>query len=128
MLRNQKGFTYPLTLCLFIIFSTMVMIHIEQYVTERRMLKETETILKQDYYLLSAVRTIETNLAIDGNKKEPGSIMFYDGQVDYEIKELTPQLWEININLKTGIDQTDVSGLAYYDTDVQKVIKWSEKS
>lgn len=128
MLRNQNGFTYPLTLCLLIIFSTTLVIHIEQYVMESRMLKETETILKQDYYLLDAVRTIETTLAMGGDEKEPGSIEFNDGQADYVIMELTDQLWEINITLKTGIDQMTISGLAYYDTDLQKIIKWIEKN
>jgi hypothetical protein len=128
MLRNQSGFTYPLTLCVFLLFSTVVMIHIEQYVMESRMLKETETILKQDYYLLSAVRIIETALAVDGDTKGSGSIMFYDGQADYVIIELTAQLWEIRINLQTGIDQIDISGLAYYDTDVKKIIKWTERN
>jgi ComG operon protein 7 len=128
MLRNQSGFTYPLTLCLLIIFSTVLVIHIEQYVMESRMLKETETILKQDYYLLNAVRTIESTLATEGNKKEPGSILFNDGQANYVIMELTDQLWEIDIHLKTGTDQIEISGLAYYDTDIQKVIKWIEKN
>ncbi|MCQ6273719.1 hypothetical protein JMM81_01845 [Bacillus sp. V3B] len=128
MLRNQSGFTYPLTLCLLIIFSTMIMIYIEQYIMESRMLTETEMILKQDYYLLNSVRIIETTLATDGEKKEQGSIEFNDGHADYVIIELTTQLWEININLKTGIDQIDISGLAYYDTDLQKVIKWVEKN
>ena len=128
MLHNQSGFTYPLTLCLLIIFSTVLVIHIEQYVMESRMLKETETILKQDYYLLNAVRTIEDTLAIGGDRQEPGSIKFNDGQVDYVIMELTDQLWEIDIHLKTGKDQVQISGLAYYDADIQRVIKWVEKN
>jgi hypothetical protein len=128
MLRNEKGFTYPLTLCLLILFSMVLVIHIDQYVIEKRMFMETETILKQDYYLLSTVRKIESTLAaINGETVNAGSFDFYDGHADFQIKKITDTIWEINIQLMTG-KKTVITGIAYYDSGSQKVIQWIERS
>jgi ComG operon protein 7 len=128
MLRNQKGFTYPLTLCFLVLLSTTLFIQIEQYLTEKKMLNETETILKQDYYLLSTVRKIESTLAaINGETVNAGSFDFYDGHADFQIKKITDTIWEINIQLMTG-KKTVITGIAYYDSGSQKVIQWIERS
>ncbi|HEY4551386.1 MAG TPA: competence type IV pilus minor pilin ComGG [Bacillus sp. (in: firmicutes)] len=127
MLHNEKGFTYPLTLCMLIIFSIVLVIHIDQYVIEKRMFMETETILKQDYYLLSSVRKVETILATNVEIVNSGSFEFYDGHADYQLKKITDTIWEINIQLMTGKKIT-ITGIAYYDSDRQKVIQWIERS
>lgn len=127
MVRNQSGFTYPLTLCMLILFSTVLIIYIEQFVTEKRMLAETENILKQDYYLVSSLKTLEETLAVQGKTDGTGYIDFYDGQVKYVIEELTGSLWEITINLKTG-NNHEFNGSAYYDIHYKKIIKWVEKN
>lgn len=127
MLHNEKGFTYPLTLCMIILFSLVLAIHIDQYVIEKRMLMETETILKQDYYLLSSVRKVETTLAGNGETVNSGYIEFYDGHADYHIMKRTGTIWEINIKLMTG-KNIEITGIAYYDSEIKKVIQWIERS
>ncbi len=128
MFQNEKGFTYPLTLCLLIIFSMVLAIHIDQYVIEKGMLLETETILKQDYYLLSSVRKIESTLAeMNGETVEAGSFEFYDGHANFYISKVTDTIWQINIQLKTGKEMV-ITGIAYYDSERQKVIQWIERS
>ncbi|WP_338451650.1 competence type IV pilus minor pilin ComGG [Niallia oryzisoli] len=128
MVRNQSGFTYPLTLCMLILFSTMLMIYMEQLGVEKRMLTETETVLKQDYYLVSTLNTLEESLAAQGKTGSTGIIEFYDGEVQYVITELTDSLWEIKVHLQTGIDNREFFGAAYYDADLKKIIKWVEKN
>src|SRR4051812_28888182 len=123
MLSNEKGFIYPLTLCLMILFSTVLAISIEHYLNEKRMLTETMTIVKQDYYLLKTVQTLESSLAANESISTTGSFEFDDGHADYSISELTSSLWEITIHLKTG-SATEISGFAYYDKDLQRMIKW----
>jgi len=112
---------------MFIIFSIVLVIHIDQYVIEKRMFMETETILKQDYYLLSSVRKVETILATNVETVNSGSFEFYDGHADYQLKKKTDTIWEINIQLMTGKEIT-ITGIAYYDSDRQKVIQWIERS
>ena len=128
MLQNEKGFTYPFTLCLIIVFSIVLAIHIDQYVIEKGMLVETETILKQDYYLLSSVRKIESKLAANnGETLDAGSFEFYDGHADFQVTKITETVWEINIQLMTG-KKIVIMGIAYYDSGRQKVIQWIERS
>ncbi|WP_071395736.1 competence type IV pilus minor pilin ComGG [Bacillus tuaregi] len=128
MVRNQHGFTYPLTLCILILFSTVLMIYTEQYLTEKRMLIETEYIQKQDYYIVNAMKIIEKTLSEHGKTNNTGTINFYDGQVSYVLLDLTDQLWEIRINLKTGIEHREFTGYAYYDFELKKMIKWVERN
>lgn len=126
MLRNQKGFTYPLTLCLFILLSTALTIQIEQFQTEKRMFKETEVILKQDYYLLSTVELLQFQLSTDENMAMNGWFDFKDGQASYQIVELPENRLEVMISVKMTEKNAVFRGSAIYDKNLKKIIKWIE--
>lgn len=110
-----------------ILFSTVLLICIEQYLTEKRMFIETETILKQDYYLLTTVKKLESTFAATELTPGTGSFAFNGGQADYSMLEFADRLWEITIKIKTGTG-VEIIGFAYYDQDRQKMIKWIEKN
>ena len=126
MLRNQKGFTYPLTLCLLILLSTTLTIQIEQYITEKRMLNETETILKQDYYFLSTIELLQSQIAISDPMPTTGFLDFNDGQVSYTIVELSERELEIKLILTMKRGNGEVEGSAFYDKGLGKIVKWNE--
>ena len=126
MLRNQKGFTYPLTLCLLILLSTTLTIQIEQYITEKRMLNETETILKQDYYFLSTIESLQSQIAISDPMPTTGFLDFNDGQVSYTIVELSEKELEIKLILTMKRGNGEVEGSAFYDKSLGKIVKWNE--
>ena len=126
MLRNQKGFTYPLTLCLLILLSTTLTIQIEQYITEKRMLNETETILKQDYYFLSTIELLQSQIAISDPMPTTGFLDFNDGQVSYTIVELSEKELEIKLVLTMKRGNGEVEGSAFYDKSLGKIVKWNE--
>ena len=126
MLRNQKGFTYPLTLCLLILLSTTLTIQIEQYITEKRMLNETETILKQDYYFLSTIELLQSQIAISDPMPTTGFLDFNDGQVSYTIVELSERELEIKLILTMKRGNGEVEGSAFYDKSLGKIVKWNE--
>ncbi len=126
MLRNQKGFTYPLTLCLLILLSTTLTIQIEQYITEKRMLNETETILKQDYYFLSTIELLQSQIAISDPMPTTGFLDFNDGQVSYTIVELSEREIEIKLILTMKRGNGEVEGSAFYDKSLGKIVKWNE--
>ena len=126
MLRNQKGFTYPLTLCLLILLSTTLTIQIEQYITEKRMLNETETILKQDYYFLSTIELLQSQIAISDPMPTTGFLDFNDGQVSYTIVELSEREIEIKLVLTMKRGNGEVEGSAFYDKSLGKIVKWNE--
>jgi len=109
-----------------ILLSTTLLIQIEQFLTEKRMLIETETILKQDYYQLSTIDLLQTELSTNENI-QMGSLDFKDGQAGYSIKELSVGLLELKVILKTGINKiTIIEGTAIYDKNLKKIIKWTE--
>ena len=126
MLRNQKGFTYPLTLCLLILLSTILTIQIEQYITEKRMLNETETILKQDYYFLSTIESLQSQIAISDPMPTIGFLDFNDGQVSYTIVELSERELEIKLILTMKRGNGEVEGSAFYDKSLGEIVAWNE--
>ena len=126
MLRNQKGFTYPLTLCLLILLSTTLTIQIEQYITEKRMLNETETILKQDYYFLSTIELLQSKIAISDPMPTIGFLDFNDGQISYTIVELSERELEIKLVLTMKRGNGEVEGSAFYDKSLGKIVTWNE--
>jgi hypothetical protein len=126
MFRNEKGFTYPLTLCLLILFSTFLVIQVEQFIFEKKMLRETEIVLKQETYLLSTMTKLEDILSLEENPSLMGNFLFQDGSANYQINEITTDLWEVIIILKTG-ESTEIIGTAYFDRNTKRMIKWVEK-
>jgi hypothetical protein len=126
MLRNQKGFTYPLTLCLLILLSTTLTIQIEQYITEKRMLNETESILKQDYYFLSTIELLQSQIAISDPMPTTGFLDFNDGQISYTIVELSERELEIKLILTMKRGNGEVEGSAIYDKSLGKIVTWNE--
>lgn len=126
MLRSQKGFTYPLTLCLLILLSTTLTIQIDQYLSEKRMLNETETILKQDYYLLSTIEWLQSQLAVSDPMTTSGSLSYRDGQVSYTIVELSEKELEIKLALTMNRWNGVIEGSAFYDKDLGEIVKWNE--
>ena len=126
MLRNQKGFTYPVTLCLLILLSTVLTIQIEQYITEKRMLNQTETILKQDYYFLSTIESLQSQIAISDPMPTTGFLDFNDGQVSYTIIELSEKEIEIKLILMMKRGNGEVKGSAFYDKSLGEIVKWNE--
>lgn len=131
MFHNQKGFTYPVTLCFLLLFSALLMIHLEQNISEKRMLIEMETILKQDYYFLSTAKTLERLLSSNEALPTTGTIEYVDGQANYLIKKVSESLWHIQIDLKTSVNNgktVDAMGIGYYDLESQRIVKWIEKN
>lgn len=126
MLRNEKGFTYPLTLCLLILLSTTLTIQIEQYIVEKRMLNETENILKQEYYFLSTIEWLQSQLALSDPITMTGTLDYKDGQVSYTIVELSEKELEMKLALTMKRGNEVIAGSAFYDKDLGKVVKWNE--
>ncbi|PLR99922.1 competence type IV pilus minor pilin ComGG [Bacillus sp. T33-2] len=125
---NEKGFTYPVSICLLMFFSFTLVINLQQYVTEKRFNKETETILKQEYYMMGAVRQVE-RLLKDGTLQgsSGGTIQYRTGEVIYEIKPLTASTDQITFRLKLDTNEESI-GFANYDKEMKKMTKWVERN
>lgn len=126
MLKNEKGFTFPLSLCMLILVSTFVIVHTQLYLNEKKLTHETETILKQEYYYLYSVRKIETQLQNGELLQNSGVFSLQEGRVDF-IKEDMGSSLKFTFNLTLFSGEKSV-GFAYYNKTQKKMIKWVEKN
>ncbi|WNS74213.1 competence type IV pilus minor pilin ComGG [Bacillus sp. DTU_2020_1000418_1_SI_GHA_SEK_038] len=127
MLQNEKGFTYPLTFTIILLVALLLTMHIEFYLTEIRFLQESQTLLKQEYYLISSLKRIEDILLTEDEDQYTGVFSFSDGEVHYETAKITDTLLMSTFNLRIG---TNIEMLAYgyFDKEEGKMIKWIEKN
>ena len=128
MVRNEKGFTYPLTFCLLLLISLLLTIFLEQFIAEKRLNEQSVIILKQEYYFLSSVMNVENELRLlEDEFVLSGMLMFSEGQMDYKTEKLSEGLLKVMFDLRMdGLPV--VSGIGYYDKEEEKMVKWIEKN
>jgi competence protein ComGG len=90
------------------------------------MLNETETILKQDYYFLSTIELLQSEIAISDPMPTVGFLDFNDGQISYTIVELSERELEIKLVLTMKRGNGEVEGSAFYDKNLGKIVAWNE--
>ncbi|WP_159433160.1 competence type IV pilus minor pilin ComGG [Bacillus massilinigeriensis] len=124
---NEKGFFYPLTFILVLLFSSFITIQTELYLSEKRLLIETEHNFEKEYYFKLAINDIEEIFNNDGWKEHSGVLTYLHGRVDYSVIDLSKDVGQITIHLTIG-ERNQVSGFAYYDKNQKKMIKWYENN
>ncbi|MFB6465832.1 competence type IV pilus minor pilin ComGG [Cytobacillus sp. Hz8] len=127
MICNEKGFTYPLTFILFLLFTIFLSIQTELYVSEKKVLKEAEQNLEKEYYFKQAVNDIQKALQENGQDMKSGTLAYMDGEVDYLIKDLTAEVSQITFQIHFP-ENEKVTGMAFYDKKLKIMIKWYEKN
>ncbi|CAM3734903.1 competence type IV pilus minor pilin ComGG [Cytobacillus oceanisediminis] len=127
MYHNEKGFVYPLTFTIIFAAFFLLTIQLEQYISEKRLTEEAETVLKQEYYLLNSLKRTEILLKEKKEYDLSGSYSFAKGNVSYSMSPLAASLYQITFKTKVGSD-SEITTYAYYDIDLEKVIKWIEKN
>ncbi|MBT2707373.1 hypothetical protein J7I91_05490 [Pseudomonas sp. ISL-84] len=90
-------------------------------------MEEAKTVLKQEYYLLNALKSTERLLKEKQEYDLSGYYYFANGHVSYSMAPLASSLYQITFRTKIGSD-SEFTTYAYYDIDLEKVIKWSEKN
>ncbi|MFF2448603.1 competence type IV pilus minor pilin ComGG [Neobacillus sp. NPDC058068] len=125
MKNNQQGFTYPLTLCLLILFIIFFSMHIERLQTERMLAHETAAILQQEYYFLSSVKKIEVIFQAGGSIPSKGTIIFLNGTMNYQAETPSGYVQKVNFTLRTKAEES-IIGRGFFDTRTKKLIKWGE--
>ena len=101
-----------------------MVIHLQQFITEERLFQETETILKQEYYLLCAVKKLEGQLQGDASTSA-GSYSFQEAKVVFSKEDLgTTAKYTLTLTLNNGVQ---AQGYSYYDKNLKKMVKWVER-
>ena len=124
MIRNEKGFLYPLTLCFILLFTTVFLLSMGHFLNMKKMTRETENVLKMDTYLLRTVQLLEETFAAE-DLEPTGTIVFTEVQAEYSIIKMTESVWDITIFMKKD-GMTVFKAHAYYDYDLQRIYKWIE--
>lgn len=125
MKNNQDGFTYPLTLCLLILFLLFFSIHVEQLLSERKMAHETASILQEEYYYLSSVKKIELQFQAEGAIPSKGKFSYQKGFMNYQAEVPSGYVQKVNFILYLNSGET-LKGIGYFDTRSKKLVKWVE--
>lgn len=123
MKNNQQGFTYPLVLCLLIIFLLFFSMHIEQLLTERKMAHETAAILQQEYYFLSSVKKVEWLQETGGNIPAKGTIIYVNGTMDYQADTPSGSIQKVSFTLYLKSGEI-ITGRGFFDLKSKKMVKW----
>lgn len=123
---GERGFVYPVTLCILLLFSSFLTIHLNHFVMERRFVQEIELFEKNHFLFLQSLKRLEVILFEE--EYTPTGVISYDsGDVHYEINEFGVDLVQVIIKLRLGTE-TEATAFAYYDTERQKMIKWIERN
>lgn len=106
--------------------SMYLVIVTEQYVAEKRFVKETETIRMQEYYMLCSVKKAES-LMKEAALPVVGVMNYRNGSVSYERKSLSANLEQVSFNLRMHSGELSI-GIGQYDKARMEMVKWIEKN
>ncbi|XJZ26207.1 competence type IV pilus minor pilin ComGG [Bacillota bacterium Lsc_1132] len=129
MIRDQKGFTYPLTLSLLIVFLFFFSIRVEQLLTERKFMHNAKIMLVQEYYMLTTEKKMEKVLQSGDGTSVPtsGSFVYREGQMNYQIEPPSGNTQKITFTLQLTSGEVTY-GYGYYDINTKNLVKWIEKN
>jgi ABC-type siderophore export system fused ATPase/permease subunit len=106
--------------------SMFLVIVTEQYVAEKRFVKETETIRLQEYYMLCSVKKAESLMKEEEMPTE-GVMNYRNGSVSYERRALSANMEQVTFNLKLKSGEISF-GIGQYDKGKMEMVKWIEKN
>lgn len=127
MRNNEKGFIYPLTLCVYLLFISFFLMMVDLFINEKRLAIESQEVLKQDYYFMSVVKNVETILRQEGTTVSSGSFTFKNATVQYSISNDEADTIKINYVLIADPNYRIV-GSSYFDTVSKKMTKWVDSN
>ncbi|WP_449621331.1 competence type IV pilus minor pilin ComGG [Robertmurraya sp. Marseille-Q9965] len=123
---NEKGFMFPVTLCILLLFTIFLSVQFNQYIIEKRFLIEIEHFERNQYYFLQSLQQIEKQLQ-EGSSATSGSFTYEKGAVTYSITSGGSNL--LQITLRSKLDTTEEAmGIGYYNKDLKKLTKWLERN
>jgi hypothetical protein len=118
---NEKGFTYPLTLCLFLLTSLFLTIVFSQYISEKGVVTEINRQERRQYLFLLMSKEVSEKL-LDGEVPVNGVETFNDITIKYSISQISQELYEVTYTLIQGSIQ--IKAVAQYEGETGKLTKW----
>lgn len=122
---SEKGFMFPLASVFLFFMSLLLLISSQQYVAEKRFLKETETIRLQEYYLLCSLMDTES-LIRNGDFSGGTTLQYLKGAVTCQRQEISAEKDQITFRLLLNSGERR-EATAVYDKVEARMVKWTEK-
>ncbi|MEW9107722.1 competence type IV pilus minor pilin ComGG [Cytobacillus gottheilii] len=126
MIREENGFTYPLTLALLLLVSFLLTLHLELYLNEKRIIVEENALLQQEYYYFRTFHHVEELLQTK-NHNMNGVLAFNHGRVAYHTEQMNNNqlriIYELNLE-----DEYQLTAYSYYDQDTKQMTRWIERN
>jgi hypothetical protein len=118
---NDKGFTYPLTLCLFLLTSLFLTIVFNQYISEKGVVTEINRQERRQYLFLLMSKEVSEKL-LNGEVPVNGVETFNDVTIKYSVSQISLELYEVTYTLIQGSIQ--IKAVAQYEGKSGKLTKW----
>lgn len=106
--------------------SFFLLILTEQYVTEKKFVKETETIRLQEYYMLCSVKQAEALLR-EEQLSDAGRMSYVKGAVAFQKQSLSANMDQVTFILTMDSGE-EALGIGQYDKETGAMVKWLEKN
>lgn len=128
MINNQKGFTYPLTLSLLIVFLFFFSIRGGQLLNERRLFQVTQVLQQQEYYMLTSERKVRKIFQSGGSSAvADGTFTYQHGKMNYHADAPSGTTQKVTFTLQMNSGEVTLS-YAFYDINTRALVKWIEKN
>lgn len=123
MKANEKGFTYPLVLCLLIVFLMFFSLHVERILTERKIAHESAVILQEGFYFLTTAKKVENIFQSEGKIPVRGTFQFQKGKADFKADTPLGNIQKVQFTLHLISGETLI-GWGYFNTSSKRLVKW----
>ncbi|WP_413361256.1 competence type IV pilus minor pilin ComGG [Robertmurraya sp. 2P01SA] len=124
---NDRGFTFPITLCVLLLFSGFLALNFHQYSIEKSLQFELAEFERNQFMFMQSFKKVENQLSNTEEVEKTGIFYFENGTVTYQINELDSTQLQILFRLVTSTG-AELEGFGYYDQNLEKMVKWLERN
>ncbi|MCM3765262.1 competence type IV pilus minor pilin ComGG [Neobacillus niacini] len=121
---SEHGFTYPLTLCLLLLFLLFFSIQTERLLSERKLAHETAIVMQEEYYFLASVKKLEETFQTNGSLPVKGTYTYKKGWMDFQTEAPSGYTQRVTFTLSLNTGEK-VTGRGLFDTRTKKLMKWT---
>lgn len=125
-MKNERGFTYPLTLAILLLVSFLLTLHLEIYLNEKRIMIEENVLQKQEFYFFRSLKHVE-ELLNESENMVNGVLSFNNGYVAYRTVQLSEELIEVSYQMYLG-EEYQLTANSFFDQSSRRMTKWVEKN
>lgn len=126
IIKNERGFTYPLTLAVLLLLSFLLTMHLEIYLNEKRIAAEEKVLSRQEFYFFRSLKHVEKLLTGNENMVS-GVLSFNNGYVTYYTEQLEEEQVEVTYQMYLE-EEYQLTANSFFDQNIGKMTKWVEKN